>query len=609
MDRLHYNVSFRLYVGNSNWINLSPKMTADFIEIWKKGKPTKYKLAPGLSIDILPNDVDCNSKTTDLPMLMRADLCYDKEDINEHTDDYDDNNNLENKNKNHNQLTQPQQAKTLNERKEIVQQRLSQFVKNILDSQGIIDAFPPASSSDDILPPIFNIPAHRHLGLIPVVAKLAKRISNLKIIPSPPTIESNFSSTFTSSSSPSSSSSSSRAYIEPTSIQSDVHRQHYHHNMKSMNNDNNINNNKRGKGKNHSINNHKLNKKSKNIKKKITSKRAQLAPSPYYFRASTYAVSSLTTTEENNNNLTTSPTPIYMELNLTTLNNNNNNNNKNSDDQLYPTTTTDTTNTIATATSFDWLPTYSSPNPPLSYQRSTEVPLVPQNNDNNEDNNSDIYERKSNSSITTRSIDSKTNDFFQPLDIGTPVLSNDSIIPLIDYHQRNDHHHHHHQENKIKNDNNDINHHQHNDNNNTIDSFWYNTDNDHQQRTTLLSHPNLLSSPLLPPPISSSPSSSSSSFLYPTHHRHQHMTIYPPSEGSFHTYPDHEHHNLQTNTSHYNTFSHSPTLCHYQDTSHYEPSSMAYLFHSAHELMNGTNHSSAKTKSPRRPSIESAVTF
>ncbi|KAI9306010.1 hypothetical protein BJ944DRAFT_239127 [Cunninghamella echinulata] len=587
MDRLHYNVGFRLYVGNSNWINLSPKMTADFIEIWKKGQPTKYKLAPGLSIDILPNDVDCNSKTTDLPMLMRADLCYDKEAMYEHIND--DDNSLNNKDKNNNYITLLQQPKTLNERKEIVQQRLSLFVKNILDSQGIIDAFPPASSSDDILPPIFNIPTHRHLGLIPVIARLAKRITSLKVVPSPSTNESSFYTTFTSFPP------SSHAYTEPTSIQSENHHQLLHHNnKKDMNSDNNKSNSKKGKGKIHSTSNHKLYRKSKNIKKKLINKKTQLAPSPYYFRASTCAASSLTTTEENNNTLTTSPTPIFMESTLTTLYNNN------SDDQLNPTTTPDTT------TSFDWLPTYSNPNQTLSYQRNTEVSLISHNNDNsNEDNNSDINERKSVSSITTRSIDSKTNDFFQPLDIGTPVLGNDSITPLINYHQINHHHHHHRRENEIKNDNNDTNHHQHNDSNNNIDSFWYDSTNEHQQQTIVSAQPNLLSSSPLPP----IPISSSSSILYPTHHQHQRTSMCPSSEYSFNTYPNQEYHNLQTNTSHYNSLRHSPTLCHYQGTSDCEQSSMTYLFHSTHKLTNETNHPSVRTKSLRRPSIESAVTF
>ncbi|KAL0087665.1 hypothetical protein J3Q64DRAFT_1832976 [Phycomyces blakesleeanus] len=68
------NCCYRLYIGNGNWINLGQETTRELLAIYAKGVATRFELVPGLAIDILPNDVDCNSKNTDLPMLMRADL-------------------------------------------------------------------------------------------------------------------------------------------------------------------------------------------------------------------------------------------------------------------------------------------------------------------------------------------------------------------------------------------------------------------------------------------------------------------------------------------------------------------------------------------------------
>lgn len=131
---------FRLYIGNGNWVNLSQETTNDLNEIYKNGVPARYELAPGLVLDILPHDVDCNSKNTDLPRLMRVDLCYTKDEAS-------------------------------------TQQALSRYVKEVLESQGIIDAFPPTKSPNDPLPPVTSLPTHRHLSMVPTSLCLARRAS------------------------------------------------------------------------------------------------------------------------------------------------------------------------------------------------------------------------------------------------------------------------------------------------------------------------------------------------------------------------------------------------------------------------------------------------
>lgn len=129
---------YRLYIGNSNWVTLPQKTTDDLNAIFQKGEATRYEISPGLYFDILPNDVDCNSKNTDLCRLMRADLSYE------------------------------QQQKDDDEDQECVQQQLlSSFVKKLLESQGTMDAFPPTKKTDEPLPRVLDLPTHRHLSLVP----------------------------------------------------------------------------------------------------------------------------------------------------------------------------------------------------------------------------------------------------------------------------------------------------------------------------------------------------------------------------------------------------------------------------------------------------------
>lgn len=131
----HNTRLFRLYIGNSNWVTLPQKTTDDLNAIFQKGEATRYEISPGLYFDILPNDVDCNSKNTDLCRLMRADLSYEPND---------------------------------DEDQECVQQQLlSSFVKKLLESQGTMDAFPPTKKMDEPLPRVLDLPTHRHLSLVP----------------------------------------------------------------------------------------------------------------------------------------------------------------------------------------------------------------------------------------------------------------------------------------------------------------------------------------------------------------------------------------------------------------------------------------------------------
>lgn len=130
---------YRLYAGHGNWINLGAKTTQDLLQIFQKGDPCRYQLAAGLFIDIIPNDVDCNSKNIDMLGLMRADLVYEAQTTENH-----------------------------------IQQLMAHYVRNILDEQGIIDAFPPLRQGED-LPIITSIPMHRHLSLVPSVVGTVRR--------------------------------------------------------------------------------------------------------------------------------------------------------------------------------------------------------------------------------------------------------------------------------------------------------------------------------------------------------------------------------------------------------------------------------------------------
>jgi hypothetical protein len=130
---------YRLYAGHGNWINLSAKTTQDLLQIFQKGDPCRYQLATGLFIDIIPNDVDCNSKNIDMLGLMRADLVYESQTMESH-----------------------------------VQQLMAHYVRTLLDEQGIIDAFPPLRQGED-LPIITSIPTHRHLSLVPSAAGTVRR--------------------------------------------------------------------------------------------------------------------------------------------------------------------------------------------------------------------------------------------------------------------------------------------------------------------------------------------------------------------------------------------------------------------------------------------------
>jgi hypothetical protein len=130
---------YRLYAGNGNWITLSTKTTQDLLEIFEQGVSCRYPLSDQLFIDIIPHDVDCNSKNIDMLGLMRADLVYEP---------------LE---------SGPE-----------VQQNMSLYVHSLLNEQGIIDAFPPLRS-DGELPSIDSLPTHRHLSLVPSSVNSTKR--------------------------------------------------------------------------------------------------------------------------------------------------------------------------------------------------------------------------------------------------------------------------------------------------------------------------------------------------------------------------------------------------------------------------------------------------
>lgn len=130
---------YRLYAGHGNWINLSAKTTQDLLQIFREGIPCRYPLSAGLAIDIIPNDVDCNSKNINMFGLMRADLVYENQSDENH-----------------------------------VQQLMSHYIRSLLDEQGIIDAFPPPRAGED-LPIVTSIPTHRHLSLVPSVLGAVRR--------------------------------------------------------------------------------------------------------------------------------------------------------------------------------------------------------------------------------------------------------------------------------------------------------------------------------------------------------------------------------------------------------------------------------------------------
>lgn len=150
---------YRLYAGHGNWINLDSKTTQELLDIFQKGAPCRYQLSAGLFIDIIPHDVDCNSKNIDMFGLMRADLVYESQAVENH-----------------------------------VQQLMSHYIRSLLDDQGIIDAFPPLRSGED-LPIITSVPAHRHLSLVPSAVGAVRRG------PKPSLCKSNDSSVMLSSSS------------------------------------------------------------------------------------------------------------------------------------------------------------------------------------------------------------------------------------------------------------------------------------------------------------------------------------------------------------------------------------------------------------------------
>lgn len=130
---------YRLYAGHGNWINLDLKTTQELLDIFQKGIPCRYQLSAGLFIDIIPHDVDCNSKNIDMFGLMRADLVYESQVVEPH-----------------------------------VQQSMSHYIRSLLDDQGIIDAFPPLRSGEN-LPIITSLPTHRHLSLVPSVVGAVRR--------------------------------------------------------------------------------------------------------------------------------------------------------------------------------------------------------------------------------------------------------------------------------------------------------------------------------------------------------------------------------------------------------------------------------------------------
>ncbi|KAI9020242.1 hypothetical protein CLU79DRAFT_836287 [Phycomyces nitens] len=133
------NCCYRLYIGNGNWINLGQDTTRELLAIYEKGVATRFELIPGLAIDILPNDVDCNSKNTDLPMLMRADLVS----------------------------VDPDSTSSPGK-------KFSSYIKDLLEKQGIVDVFPPVRLGED-LPLVTSLPSHRHLSMVPAPIGMSRR--------------------------------------------------------------------------------------------------------------------------------------------------------------------------------------------------------------------------------------------------------------------------------------------------------------------------------------------------------------------------------------------------------------------------------------------------
>ncbi|KAL0078887.1 hypothetical protein F4703DRAFT_1796964 [Phycomyces blakesleeanus] len=140
------NCCYRLYIGNGNWINLGQETTRELLAIYAKGVATRFELVPGLAIDILPNDVDCNSKNTDLPMLMRADLVS----------------------------VDPESANNPGK-------IFSSYIKDLLEKQGIVDVFPPVRLGED-LPLVTSLPSHRHLSMVPAPIGMSRRSNRPSVV-------------------------------------------------------------------------------------------------------------------------------------------------------------------------------------------------------------------------------------------------------------------------------------------------------------------------------------------------------------------------------------------------------------------------------------------
>ncbi|KAG1137082.1 hypothetical protein G6F37_009895 [Rhizopus arrhizus] len=153
MEQLtNLNRAYCLYIGHGNCINLSVKTTRDLLNILKSGVLTRYQLAPGLFIDIIPHNVDLNSRNIDMQVLMRADLVYESTEEN------------------------------------AVQKITTEFVRDSLNKQGITDLFPPIEYDEESLA-ITSLPTHKHLSLVPSLASTVRRgpksIQNYQFASSP----------------------------------------------------------------------------------------------------------------------------------------------------------------------------------------------------------------------------------------------------------------------------------------------------------------------------------------------------------------------------------------------------------------------------------------
>lgn len=153
MEQLtNLNRAYCLYTAYGNWINLSVKTTSDLLDIFKSGAPTRHQLAPGLFIDIIPQNVDLNSGNIDIQGLMHADLVYESTEEN------------------------------------AVQKIMTEFARDSLNKQGITDLFPPIEYDEESLV-ITSLPTHKHLSLVPSLASTVRRgpksIQNYQFASSP----------------------------------------------------------------------------------------------------------------------------------------------------------------------------------------------------------------------------------------------------------------------------------------------------------------------------------------------------------------------------------------------------------------------------------------